>query len=69
MIENDNIVFPARCKPLPPGYRIVQLDSGHFLWVKDVGVNSNGGPIEGLICWDRWWVRRCVFAHFEETRS
>ena len=57
---NDNVKFPARCKPLPPGYRIIQLDSGHFLWVK----GGDDDPVcEGLISWDKWWVRRCAFAH------
>ena len=37
----DDVKFPRHFKPLPPGYRIVQLDS------------------------DRYWVRRCAFAHFE----
>jgi len=66
---NDNVQFPRRCKPLPPGYRIVQLDSGYFLWVLDGATNKNGGPVEGLISWDRWWVRRCAFAHHAETRE
>ena len=60
----DNVPFPARYKPLPPGYRIVQLDSGHFLWTLD-GAER---PTEGLISWDRYWVRRCAFAHYEENK-
>ncbi len=56
----DDVKFPKHFKPLPPGYRIVQLDSGHYLWC--VGDTN----IEGAISWDRYWVRRCAFAHFAE---
>lgn len=56
MTWQDNVRFPVRCKPLPPGYRIAQLDSGHYLWTKD-------DLTEGRISWDRWWVRRCAFEH------
>lgn len=55
----ENVPFPKRYRPLPPGYRIVQLDSGHFLWVLN-------DEVEGLISWDRYWVRRCAFAHAAE---
>lgn len=55
------ISFPKRCKPLPPGFRVAQLDSGHFLWVRE----GEGFEYEGFISWDRWWVRRCAFAHYE----
>ena len=57
-----DVRFPKRCKPIPPGYKIIQLDSGHYLWV----LNDSK---EGLISWDRWWVRRCAFAHFEENKD
>ena len=61
---DDDVKFPKRCKPLPPGYKIVQLDSGHYLWTwgEDPGDHSK----EGFMCWDKWWVRRCVFAHAAE---
>lgn len=63
MIENENVQFPKHYKPLPAGYRIVQLDSGHYMWVwgtpEQVAVNDY--MFEGPICWDKWWVRRCVF--------
>ncbi len=58
---NDNVQFPKRVKPLPSGYRIVQLDSGHFLWVRDCGNGDHDK--EGLISVDKWWVRRCAFMH------
>jgi hypothetical protein len=57
---NDNVSYPKRYSPLPPGYRVIQLDSGHFLWTHDESCS------EGVISWDRYWVRRCAFAHAEE---
>jgi hypothetical protein len=60
--QND-VKFPAHCKPLPSGYRIVQLDSGHYLWVCD---SIEGGAGEGLIDVDRWRARRGAFAHAEK---
>jgi len=65
----DRVAFPAHCRPLPPGYRIVQLDSGHYLWTLDDATNVNGGPVEGLMHWDRWWVRRQVFLHAESRAN
>lgn len=62
----DNVQFPKRVKPLPQGYRIVQLDSGHYLWVFAVDGDFNNSSCEGAISWDRWWVRRCAFAHAAE---
>jgi hypothetical protein len=60
---SDNVSFPARYKSLPKDYRIIQLDSGHFLWTYD-------GPTtrveEGFVSWDRYWVRRCAFLHAKE---
>lgn len=53
----DDVKFPARLKPLPPDYVIVQLDSGHYLWTR-------GELDEGAISWDRWWVRRCAFLNY-----
>jgi hypothetical protein len=64
MLWQENVQFPARCKPLPPGYRIVQLDSGHFMWTW--GEDPADHEKEGFISWDRWWVRRCVFANYAE---
>lgn len=65
MIWQDNVKFPARCKSLPPDYRIVQLDSGHYLWVCD---SIEGGAGEGDIDVDRWRARRGAFAHAEQKR-
>ena len=61
----DNVKFPKHFKPLPPGYKIVQLDSGHYLWVLEAPTRD----IEGLMSWDRYWVRRCAFAHFESEEA
>ena len=55
----DDVKFPKRCRPLPPGYRIALLDSGHYLWTFE-------DFYEGVISWDRWWVRRCAFHHHAE---
>lgn len=67
----DDVPFPKRYKPLPPGYKIVQLDSGHFLWTwGDPETFAKGDyELEGLISWDRFWVRRCAFAHYEENKK
>lgn len=61
----DDVKFPARCRPLPPGYKIVQLNSGHYLWV----LEGEFKDTEGSISWDRWWVRRCAFAHHAAMQS
>lgn len=68
MLWNENVKFPKHFKPLPPGYRIVQLDSGHYLWCYYPDPNVDDYTKEGLISWDRYWVRRCVFAHYEESK-
>jgi hypothetical protein len=66
MLWQEDVTFPRHYRPLPPGYRIIQHDSGHYQWVRDGTTNRNGGPVEGFICWDRWWVRRCAFGHAAE---
>jgi hypothetical protein len=65
----NDVQFPKRYKPLPPGYRIIQLDSGHFLWVYAADGDFDNSNVEGPICWDRFWVRRCAFAHYEENKK
>jgi hypothetical protein len=64
---NPIVEWPKHYKPLPDGYRVIQLDSGHYMWEKVGCCNSNGGPLEGLMSWDRYWVRRCAFKHWEES--
>lgn len=56
----DDVKFPARLKPLPAGYRMVQLDSGHYLWVRPGETTEDEGPI----CWNRWWVRAWAFEDY-----
>jgi hypothetical protein len=70
MLWQEDVKFPARIKPLPPGYKIVQLDSEHYEWTwAPPGNDLADYTAEGFIHWDRWWVRRCVFAHFEEQQK
>ena len=57
----DEYIFHKRYKPLPVGYNILQLDSGHFMFVK--------GDYESSICWDKWQVRRWVFEHSLENKK
>jgi hypothetical protein len=65
---DENVKFPKHFKPLPPGYRIVQLDSGHYMWLwgTQEEIANNDYSEEGMISWDRYWVRRCAFANYEE---
>ena len=58
----DNVQFPGHCRPLPPGYRIIQLDSGHYIWVLETPERE----IESGIHWDKWAVWRGVFADAKE---
>ena len=51
------VKWPKHYDPLPPGYEVIQLDSGHYLWTHEES------DLEGLISWDKYWVRRCAFAH------
>ena len=59
---NRIMKWPKNYRPLPPGYRVIQLDSGHYLWVNDDGE-------EGFISVNRFWVRGCAFAHYNEIRG
>lgn len=65
--EPEDVIFPRRFRPLPPGYRVVQLDSGYYLWTwGPPDVVALGDYVEeGLISWDKFWVRRCAFANHE----
>lgn len=58
------IKWPKQYAPLPPGYVVVLLDSGYYMWILE-------GPIEnvkGMVSWDKWWVRQCAFNHYKENR-
>lgn len=63
------VVWPKSFRALPAGYAVIQLDEGqgHFLWVGP-GVNKNGGPVEGVISRNPYWVRRCAFSHFDRSK-
>ena len=54
---------------MPPGYRLDQLDSGHYMWVCPIpGTGHFGQPDdhdqEGAINCDRWAVWRDAQAHY-----
>ena len=53
------VTFPKHFKPLPPGYQVMWTGS-HYIWKTD--------EEEGVISWDRFWVRRCAFAHYEQNK-
>lgn len=57
----DDVTFPKRVRPLPEGYRVVQLDSGHFMWVGPYDAKL-GRETESFIHWDKWAVWRGAFA-------
>lgn len=61
-----DIKFPRRYKPLPPGYRVVYSTSSEmYLWIYGTEDETKTGDysLEGYISWDKYWVRRCAFAH------
>jgi hypothetical protein len=60
--------FPKRVRPLPPGYRIVQLDSGHFMRIGPFD-SKLGRESESYIHVDRWAVWRGVFADAAEREA
>lgn len=60
------VTFPSRYKPLPAGYRVIQLDSGHFMWIGPFDAKL-GRETESGIDWDKYRVRRGAFADAELT--
>lgn len=58
------VTFPKHFRPLPRGYRIVQLDSGHFMWIGPFD-SKLGRETESNICWDKYAVRRWAFTAAE----
>ena len=52
---NPIVIFPAHWRPLPDGYRVVQLDSGHFMWETADGTRESG------MDWNPYRVRRGCF--------
>lgn len=59
---NPIVEWPKHYKPLPGGYYVVFVDD-HYKWINE---DLN---LEGLISWDRYWARRCAFAHHEEMHD
>lgn len=58
---SEEYVWPKHFRPLPPGWKILWLDSGHFV---GIGPNDEETPIS----WDRFWVRRVVIARVTYDR-
>ncbi|MDT4832894.1 hypothetical protein FQZ97_664670 [compost metagenome] len=48
---------------MPPGYKLFQLDSGHFLFERQVD------EADSAIHWDKWQVYRWAWADFKETSN
>lgn len=44
---------------MPPGYLLIGLDSGHFMWERE----SDG--MESVIHWNKWVVRRWAWLNHE----
>lgn len=45
---------------MPPGYKLLQLDSGHFIYERE----SDGE--ESAIHWNKWAIWRWAWADFTE---
>lgn len=43
---------------MPPGYRLLQLDTGHFIWHRE------SDEAESAIHWNKWVIRRWAFMDF-----
>lgn len=56
--KSDDVRFAPNQK-LPPGYRVVYLDS-HTLWLAPDGVT------EGAIHWNRWASYRGAWNHYHQ---
>lgn len=50
-------------KTMPPGYNLVRLDSGHFMWAHDDDIR------ESAIHWDRWAIYRSAWADSSTQNS
>lgn len=55
--------------PLPPGYHVRLLDSGHFMWVREVEGDPNDWTLESSIHWDRWAAWRGAWTHFRKGEA
>lgn len=45
---------------MPPGYKLWQLDSGHYLWDFE-------DRIESVIHWNKWAIYRSAWKHYNEA--
>lgn len=60
--------YPLDCtdrlgiQKMPPGYRLWQLDSGHYLW-------ELNDRTESAIHWDRWAIYRGAWNHYNSTEA
>jgi hypothetical protein len=59
---NPIVEWPKHYKPLPEGYYVVFADN-YYNWVNDEL------DLEGPVHWDRYFVRRCAFAHAKKMKS
>lgn len=53
------VSFPKHYKPLPVGYEVVQLDSGHYQWINESIDQAGPKHVDAI------WVRKCAIAHAE----
>lgn len=56
--DEGKVIWPKHYKPLPEGYEVHQLDSGHYIW-------TNSDDVEGLMHWSHHWVRQSAFLHYK----
>lgn len=48
---------------MPPGYHLIQLDSGHYIW------DHPKTDTESCIHWDRWAIYRGAWAHYRDENT
>lgn len=48
---------------MPPGYKLLQLDSGHFMYEREAD------EMESAIHWNRWAVRKAAWDDYRRTST
>lgn len=48
---------------MPPGYKLLGLDSGHFLWERE------SDKMDSVIHWDKWAIRRGAWADYHDQQA
>lgn len=48
---------------MPPGYRLLGLDSGHFIWERASDMEQSA------IHWDKWIVRRWAWEDYQARKA